>query len=1213
MKKLLYVAPHLSTGGLPQYLYKKIELLINDYDIYVVEYSNVTGGVLVVQRNRITGLVKPENFFTLGEDKKEILEIINRVNPDFIHIEEMPEYFMNYDVAKEIYRDDRTYKIFESSHDSSFDTRNKRFFPDRMLLVSNYQIEMLKDLGVPCTLAEYPIEIKPRPNREEALAALGLDPEYKHVINVGLFTPRKNQAEVFEYARNLKDYKIKFHLIGNQADNFKYYWEPLLKNRPDNCIVWGERSDVHKFYEAADLFLFTSRGSHQDKETSPLVIREAIGHQTPSLIYNLDVYMGMYDKYPNIHYLSMSGDNENKILEVLGLEKIKEEGMELQDLGLNLKLPIQDDWDGNENRIIFRYTDETVEPYNVSVKDIDSKACIFSSELPAAKGGYEWWMMPLPKHVIDFHNDPTFGGFLIEFRNLNGDLIESRKKRIKEVAVSKPVMDITNTEPIFMNYEEFFVEGVYEHLDFKNLKTVLDIGANVGLWTKYILSKGAKEVFCFEPNKEAVNHLVNTLKNDDNTYIFDKAVYKENTSLEFFVDDSNSITSSIYSIQGHVPSYKVEAITLDEAIAKTGENKIDLVKIDIEGAEFDIIENLSEETAAKIESFLIEYHDFLFEDGQEKLERLESKLKSLGFYVTRPVLPKAKYIYVSRKRSLPLWVNFNPEYNRLDIKYQGKVETGNSISVKDIDSKSCIYSFEIPEGEAGFEYWAMPLPKEFYNFGDFYEFGGFLLEFYDKDESLIESRKIRIKQIPIIKPIVDITKKEPTFLNYNEFFILKLYDQADVDNLKTVLDIGANIGLWTKYIKTRNAQRVWCFEPNKKALKNLRNAFSDDDSVFVSDQAVSGKRGTLQFHVDDDNSTTASLLEVNNKNASSYDVEAITLEDAINSTGCNFIDLVKIDIEGAEFEVFENTSLETLKRVDSYLIEFHSFYFTDGNEKEAKLMSKLAKAGYVTQKIENFVYAKKVKKNYWVPKGESEEIMNLYDFSKTFSWDKYNQKSQIALQHMFNQIYFTNDYYTNGCVYERYGCVVQKGDIVLDAGANIGVFSNYAWERGASHVYSFEPSLDAFKCLIKNKPPQSTVFNAALGNRNSIVKLSIASYRNVMGSPLCLDTMAGSIYQENERFNYAPIMTIDSLFDSGVLQKIDFLKINCEGSEKEILEGISNENLKRVRKITLEFHGNILSEDVSKEMMDRLTSEGFRSFQLFLGNGTYRIYNFWRS
>ncbi len=72
--------------------------------------------------------------------------------------------------------------------------------------------------------------------------------------------PRKNQAEFFEYARALPEYQ--FHCVGNQADNFKYYWEPLMQNKPDNLTWWNERSDVDSFYSAMDLFLFTSKGNN---------------------------------------------------------------------------------------------------------------------------------------------------------------------------------------------------------------------------------------------------------------------------------------------------------------------------------------------------------------------------------------------------------------------------------------------------------------------------------------------------------------------------------------------------------------------------------------------------------------------------------------------------------------------------------------------------------------------------------------------------------------------------------------------------------------------------------------------------------------------------------------------------------------------------------------------------------------------------------------
>jgi hypothetical protein len=56
MQKLLFIAPHLSTGGLPQYLTKKIELLRDTYEIYLVEWVDCTGGVLVVTKNKFLNI-----------------------------------------------------------------------------------------------------------------------------------------------------------------------------------------------------------------------------------------------------------------------------------------------------------------------------------------------------------------------------------------------------------------------------------------------------------------------------------------------------------------------------------------------------------------------------------------------------------------------------------------------------------------------------------------------------------------------------------------------------------------------------------------------------------------------------------------------------------------------------------------------------------------------------------------------------------------------------------------------------------------------------------------------------------------------------------------------------------------------------------------------------------------------------------------------------
>lgn len=310
--KVLYIAPHLSTGGLPQYLLKKIEAIHSKCSsILVVEYADLGGNAFIVQKEQIKKLVPIK---TLYDNKFELLNIINEYGPDIVHFEEMPEYFMDYNLATQIYKS-KNYKIVETTHDSSFDIKNKLFIPDEFLFVSNYSIDQFSELNVPSRLVEYPVIINKRPSRSEALHKLGLNPELVHILNVGLFTPRKNQKEIVEYAAKLVDCPVQFHFVGNQAENFHFYWNPIMENLPKNCVMWGERNDVEKFYSSMDLFLFTSKGTIHDKETNPLSLKEALTWDMNILMYDLPVYLHKYDYVPNVKYLNSDMHKNLKILE----------------------------------------------------------------------------------------------------------------------------------------------------------------------------------------------------------------------------------------------------------------------------------------------------------------------------------------------------------------------------------------------------------------------------------------------------------------------------------------------------------------------------------------------------------------------------------------------------------------------------------------------------------------------------------------------------------------------------------------------------------------------------------------------------------------------------------------------------------------------------------------------------------------------------------
>ena len=354
--KLMYVVPHLSTGGMPQFVLKRIESLQkfkNEIEIYLVEYSQFST-IYLVQRNKIIELLGNNHFFSLGsftekERKIELINIVKKNNIDIVHFEEVPEGFESFnrvplDVLNEIYNNSRTYKIVETSHNVWYNANeNKRLNPDYYCFVTPYHIENLFDKTISKKdVITYPLEDKvnsfyyknnltktehkvPLIEKLNCREELGLDLTKTHILNVGLWTEGKNQKEGIEVARILEKThpNLHFHFVGNQAENFEYYWGPLIKNLPSNVTVWGERNDVEKFMVASDVLMFNSL-----IECNPLVVREAINYGLKILTRNLNQYMGMFDNYITEIEFNDYNDISNKLLELIDSKKtytIKEE------------------------------------------------------------------------------------------------------------------------------------------------------------------------------------------------------------------------------------------------------------------------------------------------------------------------------------------------------------------------------------------------------------------------------------------------------------------------------------------------------------------------------------------------------------------------------------------------------------------------------------------------------------------------------------------------------------------------------------------------------------------------------------------------------------------------------------------------------------------------------------------------------------------------
>ena len=335
-KTLLYLAPHLSTGGMPQFLVKRVEVMLaaGEYNVHVLEYNQFSHTFLV-QRDQIIDLLG-KNFHTIAglstiddaHRTRRMIEIIDEINPDLIHIEECPESFDSFNKLTEeglnyLYDTNKPWKIIETCHNIWFQGENKIWNPDAYMFCTPYHVDHnFKDVVGSKWLATYPV-VDLRPTDDEKLEAklsLGFDPKKIHVLNVGLWTAGKNQAEGVNIAKIIESIlpgKFQFHFVGNQASNFQDYWEPIMTDLPDNVTVWHERADVADFMMAADAFMFNSTW-----ECNPLALREAISYGLVTFSRNLEQYLDMFTPYI-IPFTNDLNDNAAILLDRLtGQEKI---------------------------------------------------------------------------------------------------------------------------------------------------------------------------------------------------------------------------------------------------------------------------------------------------------------------------------------------------------------------------------------------------------------------------------------------------------------------------------------------------------------------------------------------------------------------------------------------------------------------------------------------------------------------------------------------------------------------------------------------------------------------------------------------------------------------------------------------------------------------------------------------------------------------------
>ncbi len=175
-----------------------------------------------------------------------------------------------------------------------------------------------------------------------------------------------------------------------------------------------------------------------------------------------------------------------------------------------------------------------------------------------------------------------------------------------------------------------FGEILFEKEIFTFLKTLVDpndifwdVGANIGYYTLYLSDKC--RVIAFEPNPKLNLYLMDSLFSYKNVTILNYVLSNVDDQIEFYIDEKSSDLSSVLKIDSE-KILKLESRTIDNLIIKNEIDAPTIVKIDVEGYEYQVLEGFT--LIDKYNPIII--FEFINEFGEKNKKTLADIINLLG-------------------------------------------------------------------------------------------------------------------------------------------------------------------------------------------------------------------------------------------------------------------------------------------------------------------------------------------------------------------------------------------------------------------------------------------------------------------------------------------------------------------------------------------------------------------------------------------------------
>ncbi|MCT7541249.1 FkbM family methyltransferase [Aliarcobacter cryaerophilus] len=227
-----------------------------------------------------------------------------------------------------------------------------------------------------------------------------------------------------------------------------------------------------------------------------------------------------------------------------------------------------------------------------------------------------------------------------------------RYERINNVKFLGFIFDIPDLQSFIWQFKEIFVDEIYKFNSNNKQPIIFDCGANVGTSCLYFkqLFPNAK-IKAFEADPMIAEILKSNLSKNgiSDVEIINKAVWIDDNGIEFGSEgaDGGSINASNNKI-------KIESIRLKDFLDK--EEVIDLLKIDIEGAEYEVLKDCRD-SLANVQNIFVEYHSW--NSSAQQLSEILSIFESNGFRYYIEDISKRKHPFVNHNRDTNMDLQLN--------------------------------------------------------------------------------------------------------------------------------------------------------------------------------------------------------------------------------------------------------------------------------------------------------------------------------------------------------------------------------------------------------------------------------------------------------------------------------------------------------------------------------------------------------------------------